>query len=93
MEAEFTPTNEPEFFESHENNYDVEQNKVKKKILVPKSMQDRMQEQKPYLETKPNETIKMQDSSMMIKNFEVDFNEEEELTWAGGVKGIRALRV
>jgi len=29
----------------------------------------------------------------MIKNFEVDFQEEEELTYAGGIKGIRALRV
>ena len=29
----------------------------------------------------------------MIRNFEVDFEEEQELTWAGGVKGIRALRM
>ena len=28
-----------------------------------------------------------------MKNFEVDFGEEEELTYAGGIKGIRALRV
>ena len=29
----------------------------------------------------------------MIKNFEVDFDEEEELALAGGIKGIRALRI
>jgi hypothetical protein len=29
----------------------------------------------------------------MIRNFEVDFEEEEELAYAGGIKGIRALRV
>ena len=57
-------------------------------------MQERMakEEQKPFLETKPNETIKLQDSSM-IRNFEVDFEEEEEIAWAGGIKGIRALKV
>jgi len=29
----------------------------------------------------------------MITNYEVGFGEEEELTYAGGIKGIRALRV
>ena len=47
---------------------------------------------KEFLETKPNETIHLDDKSM-IRNFEVDFEEEEELAYAGGIKGIRALRV
>ena len=29
----------------------------------------------------------------MIQNFEVDFGPEEELVMAGGIRGIRALRV
>jgi len=29
----------------------------------------------------------------MIRNFEVDFQEEEELELAGGIKGIKALRL
>jgi hypothetical protein len=29
----------------------------------------------------------------MIRNFEVDFQEEEELVLAGGIKGIKALRL
>ncbi len=29
----------------------------------------------------------------MIQNFEVDFGPEEELEMAGGIRGIRALRV
>jgi hypothetical protein len=45
-----------------------------------------------YVESLPNEVIHMADNTM-IKNFEVDFQEEEELTYAGGIKGIRALRV
>ena len=61
---------------------------------MPQTMQAKMklEDDKPFLETKPNETIRLDDKSM-IKNFEVDFEEEEEVTWAGGVKGIRALRV
>jgi hypothetical protein len=56
-------------------------------------MQDRfVHGNKEFLETKPNETIRLDDKSM-IRNFEVDFEEEEELAYAGGIKGIRALRV
>lgn len=40
----------------------------------------------------PNEIIYLPDDTL-IRNFEVDFKEEEELTYAGGIKGIRALRV
>lgn len=29
----------------------------------------------------------------MIRNFEVDFEDEEELVLAGGIKGIKALRL
>ena len=38
------------------------------------------------------EIIHVEDGSL-IQNFEVDFPEEEELVMAGGVKGLRALRV
>jgi len=40
----------------------------------------------------PNEIIYLADDTL-IRNFEVDFKDEEELTYAGGIKGIRALRV
>jgi hypothetical protein len=40
----------------------------------------------------PNEVIFLNDETM-IRNFEVDFAEEEELTYAGGIKGIKALRL
>lgn len=45
-----------------------------------------------YLESKPNESIQLSDATV-VKNFEVDFDEEEEVAYAGGIKGIRALRV
>jgi hypothetical protein len=40
----------------------------------------------------PNEVIFLNDD-IMIRNFEVDFQEEEELVLAGGIKGIKALRL
>ena len=40
----------------------------------------------------PNEVIHMADETV-IRNFEVDFEEEQEVTYAGGIKGIRALRI
>ena len=56
------PTNEPEFFEDHTKAFYVEQNKIKKKILVPKTQQDRFATGgKEFLETKPNETIRLDD--------------------------------
>jgi len=48
--------------------------------------------QKSYIETVPNEVIFLNDDTM-IRNFEVDFQEEEELVLAGGIKGIKALRL
>lgn len=48
--------------------------------------------QKSYIETVPNEVIFLNDD-IMIRNFEVDFQEEEELVLAGGIKGIKALRL
>ena len=48
--------------------------------------------QKSYIETVPNEVIFLNDD-IMIRNFEVDFKEEEELVLAGGIKGIKALRL
>ena len=72
-EAEYTPTNEPEFFEDHSKAAaQVEQNKVKKKILVPETFKDKQNQDKDFLESKPNETIRLVDNSM-IRNFEVDF--------------------
>ena len=44
------------------------------------------------MESVPNEVIKLQDE-VMIRNFEVDFEEEEEIRYAGGIKGIKALRM
>lgn len=48
--------------------------------------------QKSYIETVPNEVIFLNDD-ILIRNFEVDFQEEEELVLAGGIKGIKALRL
>ena len=60
---------------------------------MPETFKDKIRgHDQDFLETKPNETIRLEDNSM-IKNFEVDFDEEEEVTWAGGIKGIRALRM
>ena len=50
------------------------------------------QESKSHIESVPNEVIFLNDETM-IRNFEVDFAEEEELTYAGGIKGIKALRL
>ena len=41
---------------------------------------------------KPHEKTRLQDGAL-ITNYEVQFEEEvEEIVYAGGIKGIRALR-
>ena len=40
----------------------------------------------------PREVVTAVDGTL-IQNFEVDFGPEEELMLAGGIRGIRALRV
>lgn len=61
---------------------------------MPKIEQERLADRRSesFLESMPNEVIQMSDSTF-VKNFEVDFHEEEEIAYAGGIKGIRALRV
>ena len=45
-----------------------------------------------FLADKPREKVKLQDGACII-NFEVQFEEEpEDVVYAGGIKGIRALR-
>lgn len=62
---------------------------------MSKKDEERYQEEldaKSHIESVPNEVIYMPDDTY-IRNFEVDFAEEEELTYAGGIKGIKALRM
>ena len=47
---------------------------------------------KEHTETAPREVIAI-DEGALISNYEVDFGPEEELVMAGGIRGIRALRV
>jgi hypothetical protein len=47
---------------------------------------------KTYLESVPNELIQMPDE-LQIRNFEVDFTAEQEIRYASGVRGIKALRM
>lgn len=47
---------------------------------------------KAHIDAIPNEVILLADQTV-IRNFEVDFGEEEELVLAGGIKGIKALRM
>ena len=47
---------------------------------------------KEFTETAPREVITTSEGTM-IQNFEVDFGAEVEVNMAGGIRGIRALRV
>ena len=47
---------------------------------------------KEHTETAPREVITIEEGAL-IQNYEVDFGPEEELVMAGGIRGIRALRV
>ena len=47
---------------------------------------------KEHTDALPREIIKTEEGSL-IQNYEVDFGPEEELVMAGGIRGIRALRV
>ena len=69
--------------------------KPKKRILLSKKEQEKHDlemAQKDKLEKAPKEIITTEEGAM-ITNFEVEFGEEEEITFAGGIRGIRALRV
>ena len=47
---------------------------------------------KEHTETAPREVITTEEGAL-IQNFEVDFGPQEELVMAGGLRGIKALRV
>ena len=72
----------------------------KKKVPLPKnklldegsSENESDDEDKVLKPDKPHEKTRLQDGAL-ITNFEVQFEEEpEEIVYAGGIKGIRALR-
>ena len=72
----------------------------KKKVPLPKnklldegsSENESDGEDKVLKPDKPHEKTRLQDGAL-ITNFEVQFEEEpEEIVYAGGIKGIRALR-
>ena len=76
----------------------TEQVRPKKKVVINKrdeAMQkalDAERANKAHTETAPREVIAI-DEGALIQNYEVDFGPEEELVMAGGIRGIRALRV
>ena len=88
-------TDEAEFKVEATGAEQVEQIRAKKKIMLSKQDRARLaaaKEEQELIETANREVIHVEDGSL-IQNFEVDFPEEEELVMAGGVKGLRALRV
>lgn len=92
---EFEPCDEPEILIKATGEEKIEQKKIKKKILMSKKeqeAQDAEEAEKTYIEAVPNEVITTNDD-VQICNFEVDFQEEEEIRFASGVKGIKALRM
>lgn len=60
---------------------------------LQKKDSSKIDEDDPFgLKAKPQEKIKATDG-ICIQNYEVDYQEEEEIVMAGGIRGIRALRV
>jgi hypothetical protein len=86
---------EPEFVSRATGEESIEEIRIKKKILLSKQDQQKEEEidaERTYIESVPNEVIKME-GDCLIRNFEVEFVNEEEICYAGGVKGIKALRM
>ena len=93
---EYEACDEPEFLERATGDEKVEQKKVKKKILMSRKEQeaeDAQAAEKTYIEAVPNEVIVFGEGDVHICNFEVDFKDEEEIRFASGVKGIKALKM
>ena len=73
----------------------VDQVRAKKKIMLSKQdkiKQAKEKEDQEIVETANREVIHVEDGTL-IQNYEVDFTDEEELVMAGGLKGLRALKV
>ena len=73
----------------------VEQLRQKKKIAISKKEQKALakeEEEKEFLKSKPREVVHTNDG-VYIHNYEVDFQDEQEIMMAGGIKGLRALRL
>lgn len=89
----FIPTEEPEFLENHAASFQVQQVKpvLKHEYLLNRKEQELLNKQS-YVDQKAKEVIQLPDDAL-INNFEVDFKEEKETPLAGGIKGIKALRV
>ena len=48
---------------------------------------------KDYVQTLPSEVISYNDGEgPIVSNFEVEFKDEEEIQYAGGLRGIRGLK-
>ena len=93
--SEYVPCEDPELLIKATGEEKVEQNKIKKRLVLTKQDEARAQaeqEEKTHIESVPNEVIHMADDSL-IRNFEVDLPEEEEIRFASGVRGIKALRM
>ena len=75
-----------------------EQVRPKKKVAInqrdidAQKALENQQEGKEHTELAPREVIHTEEGTL-IQNYEVDFGPEEELVMAGGIRGIRALRI
>ena len=94
----YEPTEEPEI-KILSGNERVEFTNVKKKNLELLTKKERGQieaalKTKDYMDTIPKEMIFCnEEDGSVIHNFEVEFEQEEELAMTGGLRGIKALRM
>lgn len=93
----YVPTEDPEVFIPVENET-VELNKNKRKNLALMNKKDKEQfetelAKKDFIETLPSEVISYNEGyGPTVSNFEVEFKDDEEIQYSGGVRGIRGLR-
>lgn len=92
-------TNEPEFFvRTDATSLQPQQVRPKKKVAISQRDKEALmamqkaEGEKEHTELAPREVIQTEEGSL-IQNYEVDFGPEEEIMMAGGIRGIRALRV
>jgi hypothetical protein len=86
------PTNEPEVLIDNKVGMQVVQIRPKVKPIMTQKERE-AENNKSYIDTKPKEVISLATEPTLVNNFEVDFSQELEVMYSGGIKGIKALRV